>query len=141
VNRAELYDWELANVAHRNDEDVAFYLEHAIGPVLELACGTGRLTRHLARATSMVVGVDLDAGMLAAAQRKTEGHVALVQADMSRVHFAGRPFALVAIPYNSLQLLTTPERQVACLTAASDSLRPGGRLALEVSTFGAGGAL
>ena len=143
MNRAALYDWEVAQVAQRNDQDAAFYVELVTGPVLELACGTGRLTQHLARAATRVnarvVGVDLDAEMLAAAKRKTHQGADLLQADMSCLHFAGRPFALVAIPYNSLQLLTTVDAQVACLAGACAALRPGGRLALEVSTFGAGG--
>jgi SAM-dependent methyltransferase len=128
-------------VARRHDEDAAFYLELAAsGDVLELACGTGRLTAHLVKVAQHVVGVDVDADMLAGARvrlRRDRAH--LVRADMRRFHFGGRSFALVAIPYNSLQLLTTLEDQAACLMAARATLaQPDGRLALEVSQFGAG---
>jgi hypothetical protein len=48
----------------------------------------------------------------------------------------------VAIPYNSLQLLTTLDDQAECLAGAAHVLqRPHGRLALEVSTFAAGGSV
>jgi hypothetical protein len=61
-----------------------------------------------------------------------------MQADMRAFSFAGRPFDLVAIPYNSLQLLTSVDDQVACLANVAAVLRkPRGRLALEVSTFAA----
>jgi SAM-dependent methyltransferase len=132
-------------VAHRHDEDAAFYLElAAAGDVLELACGTGRLTTHLAQTAQRVVGVDLDPDMLAGARarigRAPVQLVQLVRADMRRFHFAGRPFTLVAIPYNSLQLLTALEDQAACLADARATLaQPHGRLALEVSQFDAGG--
>jgi SAM-dependent methyltransferase len=138
VNRADLYDWELAHVANRADEDVHFYTDLATGPTLELACGTGRLTRHLTDVAPLVVGVDLDAAMLAAARGKVGGLALLMQADMRAFSFAGRPFDLVAIPYNSLQLLTSVDDQVACLANVAAVLRkPRGRLALEVSTFAA----
>lgn len=143
MNRARLYDWELAHVAHRSDEDASFYTDQATGPTLELACGTGRLTQHLRLAAPHVVGLDLDGEMLAAARVRTaspgRGTVHLVQADMRRFHFDRRPFSLVAIPYNSLQLLTAVDDQAACLACAAAVLQPGGRLALEISTFAAGG--
>ncbi len=51
----------------------AFYRQEARargGPVLELACGTGRLTLPLARDGHDVVGLDASEAMLAGARRK-----------------------------------------------------------------------
>ena len=48
--------------------DIPFYLEEARragGPVLELACGTGRLTIPIAQTGVEVVGLDQSASMLA----------------------------------------------------------------------------
>ena len=132
-SRAELYDWELAHVAGRRSQDLSFYSGLAArtgGPVLELACGTGRLTVPLG-----AVGVDVDAHMLATARRK--GARDLVRADMRRFALARR-FGVVAIPYNSLQLLVDDEDLLSCLTCAVSHLRPGGVLALEVTDFQAG---
>ena len=130
---AELYDWELAHVAGRLDQDVAFYRALAArigGPVLELACGTGRLTVPLG-----AVGLDLDAGMLARARRR--GARALVQADMRRFAL-GRRFGVVAIAYNSLQLLLGDAAVLSCLRCAAGHLAPDGVLALEVADFQVG---
>src|SRR3712207_7245438 len=49
-----------------------------------------------------------------------------------------RSFDLVAIPYNSLQLLVGLDDMVACLRCAALHLCPGGLLALEVTDFQAG---
>ena len=52
--------------------DVAFYrrlAESAGGPVLELACGTGRVAIALAEAGNDVVGLDLSEPMLRVAER------------------------------------------------------------------------
>lgn len=55
------------DLAHDTQKDVSFYLNYAKqsgGPVLELACGTGRLVVPLAKAGYMVHGVDLSEQML-----------------------------------------------------------------------------
>ncbi len=129
-SRAELYDWELAHVAGRWHQDLAWYSALAArtgGPVLELACGTGRLTAPLG-----AVGLDNDPDMLAVAQRR--GVRSLVRADMRRFALARR-FALVTVPYNSLQLLVDDADALACLRCAGSHLAPGGMLALEVTDF------
>jgi 2-polyprenyl-3-methyl-5-hydroxy-6-metoxy-1,4-benzoquinol methylase len=53
--------------------DLPFYLEEAKrarGPVLELACGTGRLTIPIAQNGVEIVGLDQSASMLAYARTK-----------------------------------------------------------------------
>lgn len=132
---AELYDWELAHVAvdRARRLDLPFYAELAArtdGTVLELACGTGRLTADLG-----AVGLDIDPAMLAVARRR--GVERLVCADMRRFRLAGR-FGLVAVPYNSLQLLGSDGEMVACLRVAAEHVAPGGLLAVEVGDFQAG---
>jgi trans-aconitate methyltransferase len=102
------------------------------GPVLELACGTGRVTVPLARATGLeVVGLDRDREMLLAARAR--GATRLVQGDMRSFRFHRR-FRLVAIPYNSLQLVDA-EGAARCMTAAVDHVVPGGAIAVECTDF------
>ena len=142
--RAALYDWECEHVAGRRDQDLGFYAGLASSPgtrILELACGTGRVGVPLAERVpgSRVVGLDHDRHMLARAARRAAassgaGRVALVQADM-RAFALARPFDVVAVAYNSLQLLTGDGEAAECLAAAGACLRPGGVLALEVTSY------
>ena len=58
---------------HENDAGVAFYtaLAHETGgPVLALACGTGRVGIPIARLGIAVTGLDIAPGMLEQARRK-----------------------------------------------------------------------
>ena len=102
------------------------------GPILELACGTGRVTVPLAAATGLpVIGVDVDREMLLGARAK--GARMLVQADMRAFHFRCF-FRLAVIAYNSLQLLDDGDAR-NCLACVVDHLCPGGALAVECTDF------
>ncbi len=106
-----------------------------IGPVLELACGTGRLTLPLARDGHDVTGLDASPAMLAAAQRKAaeEGlRLALRLGDM-RSFDLGRQFGLVVLSCNSLAHLVASEDLFACLRAVRRHLAPGGTFAFDVA--------
>ena len=62
---ADFYDWENAQTLDRRD--VRFWQDMAAranGPVLELGCGTGRVTLPIARTGARIVGVDRSAGLL-----------------------------------------------------------------------------
>lgn len=66
---AHYYDLDLLD----DPGDLDLYLalaERADGPILELACGSGRLAVPLATAGHEVVGIDRDAAMLARAARR-----------------------------------------------------------------------
>ena len=68
---APFYDWENAQTLGRRD--VPFWRRVASGaggPVLELGCGTGRVSLPLARAGVELVGIDRSAPMLDRASRQ-----------------------------------------------------------------------
>ena len=68
---APFYDWENAQTVGRRD--VPFWRAVAAtagGPVLELGCGTGRVSLPLARAGVQLVGIDRSAPMLDRARRQ-----------------------------------------------------------------------
>jgi demethylmenaquinone methyltransferase/2-methoxy-6-polyprenyl-1,4-benzoquinol methylase len=93
--------------------------------VLDLACGTGDLSRLGARRGYRMVGTDLSAGMLAANGASTP----LVEADGSRLPFADGAFDGLVCGY-ALRNFTDLE---GTLRECARVLRPGGRLAvLEV---------
>lgn len=115
-----------------------FYLEEAQrggGRVLDLGCGTGRLTLLIARAGIEIVGADLSLTMLDAARAKasTAGvNVQFVQADM-RSFDLGAQFRAILIAGNSLLHMLTIEELMQCLRTVRRHLAPGGRLVFDVS--------
>jgi SAM-dependent methyltransferase len=136
---AQTYD---ARVGERwDDRDLGFYLglaEEADGPVLELACGTGRVLLPLARAGHEVTGLDLSPHMLAEARRRlaaeppeVRARVSLIDGTMCRFDLARR-FALILIPFRAFQALLTREEQRGCLECSREHLQPEGRLVVDV---------
>src|SRR5438874_5101901 len=133
LNAAERYDWECRHVLARDTQDLDWYMglaRRAAGPVLEMACGTGRLAVPLG-----AVGLDIEPSMVATARHCGCSLVAL--GDMRAPPFAPHSFGLVVLAYNALQLLDADGRR-ACLAGAALVTRPDGMLALECTDFQAG---
>jgi SAM-dependent methyltransferase len=127
--------------AYTTRGDVAFYVDEAVragGRVLELGCGTGRITLAMARAGVTVVGVDASVGMLARCRAKLTAEPADVQARVTLHHADVRTlpalgdFALAIAPFRILQHLGSIDDQLACLTSVRRLLGAGGRLAFDV---------
>ncbi len=120
--------------------DIRFYVEEAQRaetPVLELACGTGRVLIPTAEAGVSIWGLDITPAMLAEAEKKVAGLSAEVQkritlelGDMRDFELEQR-FGLVTIPFRSFLHLMTVEDQLATLRNIHRHLKPGGRLALN----------
>jgi SAM-dependent methyltransferase len=135
---AAFYDWENARTMARRD--VPFWQRVAAaagGPVLELGCGTGRVTVPLARAGISLVGIDLSGPMLSRARNRLRrarlsARAPLVRGDIRHLPFAPATFALVAAPYGILQSLVRERDLAATLNAVAAALRPGGRLVMEL---------
>lgn len=135
---AESYDAETEGSQPVVVDDIPFYVglarEAAAGglPVLELGCGTGRVTIPIAQAGAEVVGVDNSAAMLDVARRKagSASNPRWVQSGMADFRLDQR-FGLVVIPFRSFLLLLTVEEQKACLARIHEHLVDGGRLALN----------
>lgn len=134
---ADFYDLEHQDFG----DDVSFYrmlADSSHGPVLELACGSGRLLLPLARDGRTLVGVDQSADMLARARfsiarEEMSARVNLVKAPMvEAATIPGGPFGLVFIALNGLLHETAPEGQRATLSSACQALAPGGQLALDL---------
>jgi SAM-dependent methyltransferase len=135
---AAAYDAEQASRPITTD-DLAFYVDlareaAAAGEgVLELGCGTGRVTLPIAAAGVSVVGLDSSPAMLDVARTKTPvgSSVRWVEADMRSLEL-GERFGLVVIPFRSFLMLLTVADQLACLDRVRAHLLPGGRLAFNV---------
>jgi SAM-dependent methyltransferase len=134
---APFYDWENARTLGRRD--VPFWRQLAVGArgaVLELGCGTGRISLPLARAGARVVGIDRSEAMLARAHQRLRrarlrDRLRLVRGDIRYLPFAS-PFAMVMAPYGVLQSLLRERDLKATLAAVRDVLEPGGTFGIEL---------
>jgi ubiquinone/menaquinone biosynthesis C-methylase UbiE len=109
--------------------------------VLELACGSGRLTFTLAAALPMaeIVGVDSSIDMLRQAAAARDGaepsvreRVSLVEGDMRDWSGSGNTFDAVVIACCSVSHLLTLEDRRRTWATAFRLLRPGGVFVLDV---------
>jgi SAM-dependent methyltransferase len=126
---------------YRDRLDIAFYVEESVktnGPVLEVACGSGRVLIPTARAGVSIVGLDASAQMLAKCRsslhrepEEVQGRVTLVHADM-RDFDLRRTFPLVTTPFRAFQHLLTVEDQIACLTCVRRHMSKDGRFVLDL---------
>jgi SAM-dependent methyltransferase len=102
------------------------------GPILDLGCGTGRVALHLARRGHRVVGIDVDAGLVAATNERAGGlPVEAVTADAREFELAER-FPLVLGPMQLVQLLGGPDGIARCLDRVAAHLGEGGRAAFAI---------
>jgi ubiquinone/menaquinone biosynthesis C-methylase UbiE len=138
---APFYDWENARTLGRRD--VPFWCRvasTAAGPVLELGCGTGRITIPLAKAGIDIVGVDRSAAMLDRARsRLTKAARAsgarspqFVRGDIRALPFEDGAFPMVLAPYGILQSLTRPRDLAAALASVARLVAPGGTFGLDL---------
>jgi ubiquinone/menaquinone biosynthesis C-methylase UbiE len=136
---ADFYDWENAQTLDRRD--VRFWQDmarRAGGPVLELGCGTGRVTLPVARTGVRIVGVDRSAEMLAYARRrrarlKHRDQVALVRSDIRSLPFRkSTRFDLVMAPYGILQSLVRESDLRATLESVAGVLSKRGVFGLDL---------
>jgi len=135
---APFYDLDDRDVTR---DDIPFYIEQAAqagGDILELACGTGRITLPLARAGHKVWGLDLSREMLGEFERKLSGEPPEVRERIDLVHGdmcdfdLGRRFSLIFVPFRSFQALTLYEQHKACLDSVRRHLADNGRFIINV---------
>jgi len=112
---------------------VGFWLSQAEvsgGPILELGCGTGKLSIPLAKAGFSVTGLDISPALLRFAASK-DGNVRWIEGDMRDFDLEDR-FALIMLPSNNLCHLHTVEDFQGCMSSVKRHLLPGGTLVIDV---------
>lgn len=135
LDYAEYYDFVTAFW-----DDIPFYLEYARragSPVLELACGTGRVLLPLPVAGVEVYGVDISGNMLSLCRRKAEekgltDRIDLIRADMTTFDSPRKDFGFAHIALRSFMHLYTQEDQLACLRRIYEHLRSGAYLIIDI---------
>jgi SAM-dependent methyltransferase len=96
--------------------------------ILELGCGTGRVTEVLSRHAS-VIAVDLLVEMLDHARRRAP-RANFVAADQRKFAFAS-PFDLAVLADDPLAHLTSSDERMQVMQLIADHLTAGGRVVLE----------
>ncbi len=133
---APFYDIEHAHF----DEDVSLYLNYAemcSGPLLELACGSGRLLVPLAAEGYELTGVDSSKGMLELARHALEeaevaDQCTLVQENMCTMHLEQK-YCLAFLALGSFAHVYKRQQQRQTLATAHDHLTAGSRFILDIS--------
>ena len=99
-----------------------------VSKVLELACGSGRLTKHIANALPANVeftATDLSADMISVAKAKvTSGRIIWATADMMDLPFTNDSFDLVVCQFG---LMLVPD-QMKAFGEILRVLKPGGKV-------------
>lgn len=125
------YDILQANLT----EDIAFYLEQAkqFGPpILELACGTGRITIPIAQQGFEIVGIDKSEKMLARAKEKAGNQYPITwHREDVRAFDLKRKFKLIIFPFNSIAHLHDLASIDACFKSLRNHLDDAGRFILD----------
>lgn len=96
--------------------------------LLDVACGTGRYLPYL-QETFSVVGIDLNADLLAAARQKTP-EAEFHEADMTNFEL-GRRFDVITCMWGSIGYVKTLDRFRGTLACFANHLAPGGVIIIE----------
>lgn len=132
---ADIYD-----SVHSNIGDISFWVDEARmadGPVLDLGCGTGRVSIPIAQGGMPVIGLDNSSAMLKRARAKarrfglTSQNLRFVCGDI-RSFSLGQKFPLAIIPFRSFQLLLSVADQYQALTTIKQHLTPSGKLIVSL---------
>jgi SAM-dependent methyltransferase len=142
--------WEYAHTPRLAEEEDDYFAGHPLfvadahalddrfrepGSLIDLGCGSGRLSIRFARAGFPVTAVDLSHAMLAhlRARASEEGlAIGCVRANLCRLGgFRDGTFDYALSMFSTLGMIRGAHARRAALAEAARVLRPGGRLALH----------
>ena len=133
---SELYDQLYLGLPGEQE----FYVSEALKyspPVLEIGCGTGRVTIPVAQVGVDIVGIDNSDGLLKIANEKVKniknipGNIEFINADM-RDFSIDKKFNLVIIPYRAFLHMHSVEDQKKTLINIWNHLAPDGHLMMNM---------
>ncbi|MGH1385214.1 class I SAM-dependent methyltransferase [Kordia sp.] len=132
IYNASIYDGMNTSLA-----DLDFYKrwlpKNKDARILELCCGTGRLTLPIAKDGFDITGVDYTPSMLEQAKIKASKAglaIEFIEADM-RAFDIEEKYDLIFIPFNSIHHLYTNEDLFKALTVVKKHLKEGGLFLLD----------
>ncbi len=113
--------------------DIPFYKKHCKegSTILEIGCGTGRISNTLAMSGYHVTGIDTSATMLRQAMRHGRSLALYLRMDAREMAFQ-RTFDHILLPYNLINLLHNTKCIEKCLRQARHLLKPNGSILLQI---------
>ncbi|MBF0407580.1 MAG: class I SAM-dependent methyltransferase [Candidatus Riflebacteria bacterium] len=132
-----IYEGEIYDKMNNFSFDLDFYKKWLVskpGSVLELCCGTGRLTIQLNKSGIKITGLDIAESMLEKAREKTKQEnldIEFVCGDM-RSFSLKRKFSVIFIPFNSLQNTYSLQDLELIFANVRNHLEPDGIFILDI---------
>jgi len=107
------------------------------GPVLDIGCGTGRVSVPLAEAGYPVVGIDLSDAMLVRARERVAGlpiadQIEWIEADIRTFEMPG-PAGLAIFTYNGFMHFLEQADQLEAMQQMARNLKAGGGLVIDIA--------
>lgn len=133
-------DARFYDLIHRDapDDDTGLWLSFAgrtDRPVLEVGCGTGRITLALARAGFRVTGVDPSPAMLAVADERADAEgldLALIAGRVQDLDLEAGHYGFALVPADVFLYCEDGEEQLELLAALGRALHFNGTLAVDL---------
>jgi len=129
------YDYEIK--ARNSYESIPFYVKQVKkygSPVLELACGTGRITIPIAKEGIPIVGLDFSAKMLTQARKNSNQdnlEIEWIEADMTNFSL-NKKFSVIIMPGAAMNWVLENRDIENCLSCVKKHLMSGGRFIFNV---------
>jgi SAM-dependent methyltransferase len=142
--------WEYAHSERLAEEEDEYFRDHPLlstdarylddrysepGPLVDLGCGSGRLSLHFARRGFRVLAIDLSRPMLRVLNRKARAEgaaISTVQANLCNLRFLpSDSFQYALSMFSTLGMIRGNEARRKALSETWRILIPGGRLALH----------
>lgn len=138
INTSQFYDLD------QRDNlivDIPFYLDYANkynGHILELGCGTGRVSIELAKAGYSITGLDLSDSMLKIYKNKIkrlpkniQEKITLINGNMANFSIS-QNFSLIIAPFRAFQCLTKEDEIIQSLNCIKNHLKSNGIFIVNV---------
>lgn len=135
---SKVYDLFMDNVPYDAWKDILLDFFHKYhvprALVADLGCGTGQMTRRLAREGYDMIGIDLSCDMLDAAMEASQGEdILYLCQDMRSFELYGTVSAVVCM-CDSINYLREQEELVQVFSLVNNYLDPGGIFVFDVNT-------
>ncbi|MBI9030964.1 class I SAM-dependent methyltransferase [bacterium] len=136
---AHLFDWELQAINSHQTGDYKAWLELAKqigGEVLELGCGSGRITAKLAQHDIDISGLDSSPVLIKMMKSKYPqlSQDKIFLGDMMTYKFP-KSYDLIFYSYSTFQYLLTLEDQIQALQHIRKYLNPQGYIAFDICPY------